>query len=308
MQHRPQGILVAALTPRRRDTCAIHFDAALELISFLESAGVDGFTLLGSTGEFPNFSIEDRAKLARVVTANTRLPVLVNVSHSTLDGAAGLGRDAADAGAAGVLVTPPYYYKYSQDSIRAFCLELASRVPAPVYLYNIPQFTNPLELTTSLDLLSTGAFAGIKDSLARWDDFESLQSLADARGFAVYTGGEAIYSRACKRGAAGIISGVANAMPELMVAIDRAARAGRDTSELDAQLLEFLRRLEGFPMPAPIREAAASRGLEVGPHALPFGTGERKRMDEFRAWFEQTGVKRQETGDRSQESESSMNS
>ena len=274
------GVLAAAITPRETAGVAIDFGAAFELIEFFEAHGIDGITLLGSTGEFLHFEPEQRTHLVAQVSKRSRLPVLVNVSHSTLAGSVRLGREAMDAGAAGVLIMPPYYFRYPQDVLRVYCLEFAAQVKAPVYLYNIPFFTNELALPTSLDLLSTGAFAGIKDSGGRWEDFVELQRVTT-----VFVGSDRMYSRACAAGAAGVISGVASAVPELMVSIDRSKRAGHDTTVLDEHLSDFLGRVLSFPLPIAIKEAAAIRGIKAGPHATPLGAAESKRLDDFRSWF-----------------------
>lgn len=275
------GIIPAAITPRRTDSVEIDLSRALDLIDFLQDRGVDGITLLGSTGEFPHFTPEDRMRLAQMAVKRSRVPVLVNVSHSTLDGAVELAQDAMESGAAGVLIMPPYYYRYPQDAIRAFCLEFAARVKAPVFLYNIPQFTSELAIETCLDLLASGGFAGIKDSSGRWEYFEKLQS----SGLPVYSGSDTMYSRAARAGCAGAISGTASVAPELMVAIDRRARAGQDTAELDAHVAAFIERAMSFPFPIAFREALAIRGIDPGPHTSPLGPEGSKRMEEFRAWF-----------------------
>lgn len=272
--------MAAAITPRRPTGIGIDFGAALDLIEFLEAGGVEGITLLGSSGEFLHFAPEDRTRLVALAAKRSRVPVLANVSHSTLEGSVLLAREAVDAGAAGVLLMPPYYFRYSQEIIRAYCLEFVAQAKAPVYLYNIPFFTNELELDTALELLSTGAFAGIKDSGGNWENFLALQRVAP-----VLVGSDTMYSRACRAGAAGAISGVASAVPELMVAIDRGARAGRETTALDAHLKEFLDRVFSFPLPIAIKEAVAIRGIPAGPHATPLGPVDGRRLDEFRAWF-----------------------
>ncbi|HWZ32534.1 MAG TPA: dihydrodipicolinate synthase family protein [Bryobacteraceae bacterium] len=274
-------IYPAAITPRRADEVAIDIAAALELMDFLESHGVDGIALFGSTGEFLHFTPEDRTRLAAMVAKRCRVPVLVNASHSTLDGSIAIAQQALDAGAAGVLIMPPYYYRYSQDSIRAYMLEFAAQVKGPLYLYNIPPFTSDLKISTSLDLLARHAFDGIKDSSGRWEDFVELQR-ASAK---VFVGADTMYSRAARAGAMGAISGVASVVPELLVAIDRAARAGNDTSALDARLADFIDRAMAFPFPIALREAAAVRGIRTGPHASPLGRDECQRLEEFRTWF-----------------------
>src|SRR5215472_11488306 len=96
-----RGVFPAAITPRRATGVSIDISAALELMDFLQSHGVDGITLLGSTGEFIHFEPEDRARLASMAVKRCRVPVLVNASHSTLDGAVALAQQATDAGAAG---------------------------------------------------------------------------------------------------------------------------------------------------------------------------------------------------------------
>jgi len=279
------GAIVAALTPRLPYGVAIDSAAALDLVDFLESHGVDGITLFGSTGEFLHFDLEDRARLVGLISKRSRVPILANASHSTLDGALSLARAAAGAGAAGVLIMPPYYFRYRPETLRAFFLEFAAQLTIPVYLYNIPQFTSDLPVSDAIDLLATGNFAGIKDSSGTWENFDALQRAAVERGFSVFVGSERIYSRACAAGAAGMISGVASVLPELIVAIDRRARAGRSTTDLDRYVAEFLDQTLRFPFPAGIREALAVRGLKTGPHATPLGlTGERE-LEEFRGWF-----------------------
>ena len=94
-----------------------------------------------------------------------------------------------------------------------------------------------------------------------------------------------MYSRAARAGAAGAISGTASVLPELMIAIDRRARAGEDTSTLDQHLAAFLDRAMSFPFPIAFREALKIRGVDAGPHATPLGPEESKRLDEFRGWF-----------------------
>jgi dihydrodipicolinate synthase/N-acetylneuraminate lyase len=285
MPSKIQGVFPAALTARCEGSAAVDFAASLDGFAFLEAHHVDGITLFGSTGEFLHFSREDRTRLVALTAKQTSLPLLVNASHSTLEGAVQIAREAVDAGAAAVLIMPPYFFRYGQDDVRAFCLQFADRVDAPVYLYNIPWFTVELELQTSLDLLSTGAFAGIKDSGGKWEHFEALQSLAVNRGFSVLTGADALFSRMRRAGVAGAVSGAASVLPEVMVAIHRRVSAGQDTTELDRHLADFLERVLTFPFPIGLKAAAAVRGIKTGPIASPLGPDQSRCLDDFRQWF-----------------------
>jgi len=285
MPQKIQGVLPAALTARREGSSEVDFGASLDLIAFLEAHHIDGITLFGSTGEFPHFSREDRTRLVALAAKQSKIPLLVNASHSTLDGAVQIASEAVDAGATAVLIMPPYYFRYAQDDVRAFCLQFAARVKAPVYLYNMPWFTTEIELQTSLDLLATGTFAGIKDSGGKWEHFEALQGLAVNRGLTVLTGADLTFSRMRRAGVAGTVSGVASVLPELMVAIDRSVRAGEDTTVLDRHLSDFFERALSFPFPIGLKEAAAVRGLKTGPSASPLGPAQSQNLNNFRSWF-----------------------
>src|ERR1700738_4744577 len=119
------GILAAAVTPRRSREHSIDLAASLELIDFLYEGGVEGIALLADEGEFVHFMLEDRARMLDFAVKRSRLPILVNTGHSTLDGAIYLGAEAADSGVAGVLLMPPFYFRYSQETVLTFCQRFA---------------------------------------------------------------------------------------------------------------------------------------------------------------------------------------
>src|SRR5712675_2373053 len=171
-----EGVLVAAVTPRRAHEHSIDLGATLEMIDFLGNSGVNGIALLGSTGEFVHFALDDRRHMVNFAAKRSRLPLLVNVSHSTLDGSIELAREAASAGVAGVLLMPPYYFPQDQDAIRSFYLAFATAVgdALPIYLYNIPFCTSDIASSTATELLASGKFAGIKDSSGNLDYFRAL--------------------------------------------------------------------------------------------------------------------------------------
>ena len=163
---RLEGVLVAAATPRRAQEDTIDLGATLELVDFLGESEARGIVLLASTGEFVHFALDDRRHMVNFAVKRSRLPLLVNVSYSTLDGAVELAREAAFAGVAGVFLMPPYYFRYSQESICSFYLTFAAAVgdAAPIYLCNMPAFTSGISASSAIQLLATGLFAGIEES------------------------------------------------------------------------------------------------------------------------------------------------
>ena len=283
------GVFVAAITPRRAQEYSIDLGATLELIDFLGESGVAGIALLGSTGEFVHFALDDRRHMLNFAAKRSRVPLLVNVSHSTLDGAVELAREAAGAGVAGVLLMPPYYFRYKDEEIRSFYLAYAEAIDGavPTYLYNIPSSTSEIAIPTALSLLAGDTFAGIKDSGGSMEYFAALAAQAARKPFTILTGQERVYLEQRSSGAHGTVSGVATALPELMVAFDRAIVAGdhERSQRLRALLMEFLAWADLFPWPAAAKEALKQRKLKSGALAVPLGAAGERKLAEFAEWF-----------------------
>jgi 4-hydroxy-tetrahydrodipicolinate synthase len=284
-----QGIQAAAVTPRRPSGHQIDIGATLEVVDFLCENGVQGIVLLGSTGEFLHFDYDDRARLGAMAVKRSRAPVFINVSHSTFDGAIRLAEDAKGAGAAGLLLMPPYYFEYEQNEIQEFFLRFAAEVGhrTPIYLYNIPCFTNDMACETSMSLLATGLFEGIKDSSGRFEDFVRFQEMRSQHQFRLLLGADTLYARARHGGADGAVSGIASAVPELLVALERCIASGDASKEaiLQQRLEEFAARIDCFPTPFGIKAAGGARGLKTGSCAVPLSADRRKELDSFLGWF-----------------------
>lgn len=281
----PRGTYASLITPRREGEVEVDLGAMLETLDFVAARGAAGVVLFGSTGEFLHFTPEERSRFVGLAAKRSRVPVLVNVSHSTLDGAVALAEEAAGSGVAGVLAMPPFFYRYEPDSLREFYLQFVSRVAkwTPVYIDNVPEFSNPLPVDVAEVLLASGQFAGIKDSSGGWSTLERLLPLP----VRVLAGNELLYTRALRAGAAGGVFGLATAVPELLSALDRAVTSGDDAAveRLDAWLADLVQWVRRFPSPVAIRQASMLRGLKAGGPAVPLGEERRALLDEFSSWF-----------------------
>ncbi len=282
-------VIAALITPRRAGEIEADLGALFELIDFVAARGAGGIVLYGSTGEFLHYSLDERARVAGLCVKRSRVPVLVNVSHSTFEGTLFLAEAAAGSGAAGMLVMPPHYYRYGQEEIEAYYMAVGGAAAkwGTLYLYNIPAFASAIQAGTAVRLLETGMFAGIKDSSGDWDDLEALLRARADHPFDVFIGSDRVYSRALAAGVSGIISGVACVVPELLVAIENAATHcdGARIDLLDRRLQEFVDGIQQLPVPVGIREAAGIRGIKPGPHAAPLGETALKSLFEFRHWL-----------------------
>jgi len=268
------GIFASAITPHRTASPEVDFSGALDLIDFLTSAGIKGVSLFSPVGEFLNYTFAERQRLVYLATKRSRIPLIANVSHSTLTGAIQLADEAVSAGADGLLLMPPYFYRYKQPEIEEFYMQFTreSSGAVPLLLHNAPQFTSPLESDTVRRLLDTGHFAGIEDDSGDRNLLNIWLQLKRERPVAVMIGDERIAAQALREGADGIISAAACAIPELIVGHEE-------------QLHEFLNWIDQFPAPAGIKHAVALRKQKSGPDLVPLAPATCRLMQDFSTWF-----------------------
>lgn len=285
----PSGVYAALATPRRPETNEADAAALLDYLDTVVRAGVNGLVLFGSTGEFVHFDLGERMRALTLAIKRSRVPVLVNVSHSTLTGALDLAENAIHAEAAGLLLMPPYFYHYTDAQLIEFYGQFVHFVSGqtPVYLYNLPFFTNPISGPLAVRLLSSGAFAGIKDSSGDWRLFETLRDLRGKVPFTLMVGSESLFLRCRSAGADGIVSGVAAAIPELLVAIERSIRAGdcERANRLNTRLIEFVDWIEKFPAAIGIKQAAVARGWKLNQFPFPLDDDTQADLAGFHHWL-----------------------
>jgi 4-hydroxy-tetrahydrodipicolinate synthase len=280
------GVYAAAVTPRRLGTQDINLAAMWDLFDFLVERHVDGIVLLGTTGEFIHFPDSERMRLMGLAVKRSRIPLLVNVSHSTLDGAVELAQAAAASGAAAVLLMPPYFFRYRPADILSFYRQFVQEadINIPLFLYNIPMFTNELSFEIAAELLREGVAQGIKDSSGSLENFEKIAELRNQHPIRYLMGSDSLLTRAHSR-IDGVVSGCANAVPELLVALRKSLNSNDEalTTRLEARLDQFITNIERFPVPVGVKEALIARGIKLGPHAVPLAQD--KSLEEFREWF-----------------------
>jgi 4-hydroxy-tetrahydrodipicolinate synthase len=283
-----RGLFAAAATPVREDG-QIDFSAFDRLVDFLVHAGVSGICLGGATGEYPHFETADRKALIR--RAAERLPkdcgLLVGIGAPSIRHVVELGEAAMAAGSRALLLPMPMFFRYEQQDLAAFCARVSRSLRAPCLLYNLPGFTNGLETATILDLLRTEEFiVGIKDSSGQVSNLAALAQARAGQPWSLLVGDDRLLLSGLQAGWDGAISGVAGFVPELVVAVQRAADAHIDEAKrLQGLLDELLVQVMPFPTPWAIRVGLAARGFPTGPLPLPLTAGRQQQVAEFTGWL-----------------------
>ncbi len=224
-----QGVVPALITPLDPDG---HVDEAsvASLVEFQIAAGVHGLLALGSTGEGPLLSVDDKLRMVRstVEAARGRVPIMVGIAHSSPAESVAFGRQAHQAGANALVTTPPFYFLSTQPELLDYYRYVHARLDLPLITYDVPSAVKTrIAASTVRALADEGLIVGIKDSSGDLAGFRDLLiATQHLPHFHALTGSEHYLDAAMLVGGHGGVLGLASVIPELYVEIYEAARAG----------------------------------------------------------------------------------
>lgn len=264
-----RGVAPALVTPFTADD---EIDAAAfrDLIERQIDGGVSGLVVLGTTGENPTVTADERRRLVdlAVETADGRVPVIVGTGTNNTEESVAFSTAAVDAGADGLLVVGPYYNKPSQDGFVAHVETIAEAADAPIILYNVPGRTSfNLEAETTLQLAEeVPKVVGVKEASG---DLEQIGDILHHRpdDFAVYSGDDEMTLPLLAMGGDGVVSVISNALPERFSQMVAAGLDGdlATVREHHFDLLPAMRACFLETNPVPIKDVCAAMGW-MEPH------------------------------------------
>jgi 4-hydroxy-tetrahydrodipicolinate synthase len=271
--HPLAGVYTAAVTPLRSD-----FTPALDdippLLDFLARRGCHGALLLGTTGEGPSFSPEEREAILKVgVKVRETYPdfrLFAGTGTPSLDETVRLNKTAFDLGFNGVVVLPPFYFRdASEEGLFAWFSEVIhASVPEDGFLlgYHFPKISGvalPLSLLTQLRENFPDQFAGLKDSSGDLDHATTLTKELDDR--LILVGNDKLLTPALVAGASGCITALANlASPKLREIWD-AHQSGEKAEDAQGEVNQARDILDPYtPFPASVKGLLAQ--LHDFPH------------------------------------------
>ena len=258
------GIVPPLPTPLKADD-SVDVAALERLADFQLRAGVHGLWVLGTTSRFDLLRDEQWDLVAEAVAtvAAGRLPLVLNVSDMgtarTLDRAERFDDLPYDYYAA----LPPWYLPMTAGEVMGYFTDLADRLAKPLVIYNAPWICNQLTFAQLRELADHPRIVGCKDvtsTLSRTLDWTSAERKSQSFR---YLQGTDLIANATDLGADGFVTSLANALPELAVAIWDAARSGEAERafRLQSQYSRVARTTGFGPMLACLEALCRHRGL-----------------------------------------------
>jgi dihydrodipicolinate synthase/N-acetylneuraminate lyase len=255
-----RGTSAAALTPLAAGGAVVDEDAFAPYAAFLAEHGLDGLLALGTTGEGVLLDVAERKRVAELFLEHRNgLLVAVHCGAQTTADTVELAEHAAAAGADAVAVIAPPYFAFDADELLAhFSAAAHACAPTPFYVYEFAArsgYAVPVHVV--LELRERAAnLAGLKVSDA---PFEQVRPYL-IQGLDVFIGAEGLIHKGLAAGAAGAVSGLAAALPELTI---RAVREG--TAEASSAASRVREAIQRAPFQSALKTVLRLRGVPITP-------------------------------------------
>jgi len=267
-----RGTFTALVTPFRDG--AIDSSAFANLIEAQIAAGITGIVAVGTTGESPTLSHEEREQVIRlaVKTANKRCQVLAGTGSNATHHAVADTKMAEKLGADGALLVAPYYNKPSQEGLFRHFKTIADVTSLPIVLYNIPGRCGVDIAPDTVARLANESqnIVSIKEASGSVERVSDLHMrLPDS--FTILSGDDSLTLPFMSVGAAGVVSVASNLFPAEVCALVRAFESGdvKAATKLHHKMFPLFKDLFIEPNPVPVKTALDWRGAMSGEVRLP---------------------------------------
>jgi dihydrodipicolinate synthase/N-acetylneuraminate lyase len=259
------GVLPALITPFTADGNAIDTEALVANVERLIEAGVGGLVPGGSTGEFTTLTTAERRLLVETVVkaADGRVPVVAGTGALSTRETVELSVHAEQAGAAAVMIIPPFYDAPSWRELKAHFGAVAEAISIPIMYYNMPAVSGTT--LTAEQLRELPGVTCLKDT---GGDAAVAQELIQSDGPTLLNGFDTHTFHALATGVPAVVWGAASVLPEQCVELHRlliddidlpAARA------LWSRLWAVCAVLESVSYTAGVKAGARLTGFTTGP-------------------------------------------
>ena len=263
-----RGIFTALISPFHSDG-SLDWAAYEKLIRSQIAAGIHGVVPVGTTGESPVLTTEEKKSLilkAVELCKGSSTQVVAGTGSNDTQETVEFSRWASDHGVNGVLVVTPYYNKPSASGMEEHFTAVANEIKCPLVLYNVPGRTGTsLTPQTISRLAKHPRITAIKEASGNLTFASDImdQCREDQTQIDFLSGDDATFLASLAIGAVGTISVASNLFPKEMVALqaawDRGDAAG--ALKIHSKFYPLFRDLFVESNPVPIKAALSAQGV-----------------------------------------------
>ncbi len=265
-----RGCGTALVTPFKDG--AVDYEAFAALVDRQVAGGVDFLVPLGTTGETPCLTDEEKINLLHITKEHSNgLPVMAGVGTNSLEQTIANIRLLEPHGVDYFLVVVPYYNKPPQEGLYQYFKAVAEAASKPVVLYNVPGRTGTnMTAQTTLRLAALGNIVAVKEASSNRDQIlEIIAGRPD--GFSVLSGNDDETFDLMKNGADGIISVASNIVPAMVTELAHDMLEGKENEALaiHEKLMPLFKNCFVESNPIPTKAALSAMGLMHNELRLP---------------------------------------
>ena len=265
-----EGSMVAIVTPFTEDG-QIDKERIGQLIEFHISKGTDVIVPCGCTGEAATLTHDEHKDIVRYVVEKVagRLKVIAGTGSNSTAEALGLTQCAKEVGADGALMITPYYNKPTPAGMYEHYRTIAEKVDIPIVLYNVPSRTGRSMLPeTVAKLYKIDNVVAIKEASGSMDQVSNILNLCD---ITVLSGDDSMTLPILSLGGRGVMSVVANVVPDLMADLVHSFMNGatEKAMQVHRRLFPLCKALFYETNPIPVKRALSLMGMIENELRLP---------------------------------------
>lgn len=263
----------------------VNYPLLQQLLLRQMQAGIEAVVLFGTTGESSTLTDDEKIQILRTAKdfVKDRITIIAGTGSNDTAHAVSLSVAAQEAGADALLIVSPYYNKATSEGLVRHYLSIAHAVRIPIILYNVPGRTG-LDMPVSVykRLSKIPNIAGVKE--ASTDIAKILRIRSECSDLTIWAGNDELAVPAMALGAKGVISVCGNVLPEITLAMTRAALDGDfDTAaDLQTKLLPLTDALFREVNPIPVKAAMKLIGYDCGKCRLPLTEAGQDTIDALR--------------------------
>lgn len=290
----PKGVIPAMVTPLTKDY-KVNETSLRKIVDFLIDGGIHGLFVVGTSGEFYGFTLEEKREIIQITMdqAAGRVPVYAGTNAITTKETIELTQMAEQCKVDAVSVLTPMFISPSQKELINHYTEIAAATSLPILLYNnVPKTGVTITADTVAKLADVPNIIGVKDSSG---DFtltaEYIRKTRD-KDFHVLAGRDTLIHACLCYGGKGSIAACANIAPRIMADIYDKYAAGDIQGSLEAQFLAAPIRM-AFTLgsfPTVLKESLELLGIEAGPSLAPIGKMSDEEKQQLKKTLTEVGV------------------